>query len=260
MADAEPRIIFDSVKEHRGWYFVEYSVPNHGDPFAHLSLTVLEDRGKDRVVAAMKNELRIWTRRFPVAVFVSSCDDKGDSISVKDMTGLDYLVGWPSAQGETVMHWRLVGTEEWPKRHWTSGELKAIYASLPSRTLPSRAEYQKEQRRTVRLGTALVMLVFVVAPAAWAIIEFNSPQWLARLLLFYALGQLYIRALKFLGMWPKTAADEAKAREELAMKHHHSHCERNPEGFNRLKAENFEREERKRIKALAESLKSKDAL
>lgn len=260
MPDAEAKSIFDSVKEHRGWYFVEYSVPSHGDPFAHLSLTVLEGRGTASVVAAMKDELRIWTRRFPVAVFVSSFDDTGDLIPVKDITGLDHLVGWPSAQGEPVMHWRHVEIEEWPKRQWTSDELKAIYASLPSRTLPSRAELRKEQRRKIRFATALTLLVFAVAPAAWAIIEFNSPQWLAQLLLFYALGTIYIKALKLLGMWPKTAADEAKTREELAIKHHHYHCERNPEGFNRLKAENFEREEREKTKALAESLKQKDGL
>lgn len=256
----EPRIIFDSVKEHRGWYLVEYHAPHHGDPFAHVSLTVLEAKDTGSVVEAMKDELRIWTRRFPVAVFVSSCDDKGDTIAVKDVTGLDYLVGWPGAQGEPVMHWRTVGIEEWPKRQWTSDELKAIYASLPSRTLPSRAEFRNEQRRKVRFATALALSLFVVAPAAWAIIGFNSPQWLAQLLLFYALGTIYIKALKLLGMWPKTAADEAKAREELAIKHHHYHCERNPEGFNRLKAENFEREEREKTKALAESLKSKDGL
>lgn len=225
-----------------------------------MTLTVIEERALESVIAAMKDELRTWTRRFSVAVFVSSCDDKGDSIPVKDITGLNRLVGWPSSQGEPAMHWRLVANEEWPKAEWTPSELKRICASLPSRTLPPRAEYHKEQRRKVRFGTALVMLVFVVAPASWAIIEFNSPQWLAQLVLLYTLLGLWVKALKFLGEWPRTAADEAKAREELAMKHHHYHCERNPEGFNRLKAENFEREERAKTKALAESLKSKDGL
>ena len=67
-----------------------------------------------------------------------------------------------------------------------------------------------------------------VIPAAWAIIEFNSPQWLAQVLLFFNLGGIYIAALKVLGMWPKTADDEAKTQEELAVKHHHYHCEPQP--------------------------------
>jgi hypothetical protein len=39
------------------------------------------------------------------------------------------------------------------------------------------------------------------------------------------------------------------------MRHHHYHCERNPEGFERLKLENFERWAREEVHAEAKSLK-----
>jgi hypothetical protein len=39
------------------------------------------------------------------------------------------------------------------------------------------------------------------------------------------------------------------------MRHHHYHCERNPEGFLRLKQENVERESREEIQREANSLK-----
>jgi hypothetical protein len=41
------------------------------------------------------------------------------------------------------------------------------------------------------------------------------------------------------------------------MKHYFYHCERNPEGFARLKAENFEREAKERIIKEAELLRNK---
>jgi hypothetical protein len=98
---------------------------------------------------------------------------------------------------------------------------------------------------------------FVVVPLAWLLIEFNAPKWLSWAVLFYGLSQLYIKALKLLGYWPQSAADAAKAAEETAMRHHHYHCKRNPEGFMRLKAENFDREAREKTRQEAELLKSK---
>ncbi|HXV49315.1 MAG TPA: hypothetical protein VEB61_10970, partial [Candidatus Binatia bacterium] len=62
-------------------------------------------------------------------------------------------------------------------------------------------------------------------------------------------------ALKLLGMWPKTDRDLATEEEELRIRHHHYHCERNPEGFRRLKLENFERESREAIRREAAALK-----
>jgi len=42
------------------------------------------------------------------------------------------------------------------------------------------------------------------------------------------------------------------------MEHYHYHCERNPEGFLRLKLENFEREEREQIQNEAKALKTSE--
>jgi hypothetical protein len=43
------------------------------------------------------------------------------------------------------------------------------------------------------------------------------------------------------------------------MRHHHYHCRRNPEAFERLKAENFRREEIERTNAEALALKKKSS-
>jgi len=41
--------------------------------------------------------------------------------------------------------------------------------------------------------------------------------------------------------------------------HYHYHCQRNPEAFERLKAENFRREEIERTNAGAQALKKKSS-
>ncbi len=56
--------------------------------------------------------------------------------------------------------------------------------------------------------------------------------------------------------WPKSKAEVQKEAEEARMRHHHYHCERNPEGFQRLKLENFERWAREDIQNEAKNLSS----
>ncbi len=45
-----------------------------------------------------------------------------------------------------------------------------------------------------------------------------------------------------LGYTKKSEREKAKEAAELRMRHHHYHCELNPDGFARLKHENFVRE------------------
>jgi hypothetical protein len=58
-----------------------------------------------------------------------------------------------------------------------------------------------------------------------------------------------------LGPVAESASDVA-ADEERSMRHHHYHCERNPEGFRRLVAENLERKLREQTRREAAGLKA----
>ena len=96
----------------------------------------------------------------------------------------------------------------------------------------------------------------VAVPAGFALLEFNGPIWLTRLTLGYALLGAYIEALKLLGWWAKTQAGLARESEDRKMRHHHYHCQRNPEAFERLKRENIERETRDQTLREAAGLKA----
>jgi predicted RNA-binding protein with RPS1 domain len=71
----------------------------------------------------------------------------------------------------------------------------------------------------------------------------------------YSLYKAVEKALRLTGKWPKSKAEVQKEAEETRMRHHHYHSERNPEGFERLKLENFERWTREEVRAEAQSLK-----
>ena len=71
-----------------------------------------------------------------------------------------------------------------------------------------------------------------------------------------SLWQATVKGLKLSGKWRELPKERQTRDDEARMRHHHYHCERNPEGFLRLKLENFEREERERIRTEAMALKT----
>jgi len=75
------------------------------------------------------------------------------------------------------------------------------------------------------------------------------------MVLSFSLWKALVKALKLLGKWKESPQALNVQEEERRMRHHHYHCELNPEGFMRLKIENFERKERERIQNEAKGLK-----
>jgi len=82
---------------------------------------------------------------------------------------------------------------------------------------------------------------------------------LAIAVLLYSLSQAFRTARKLFWHLEPSKSEKEKAEKELTMGHYYYHCERNPEGFARLKVENFEREARERIVKEAEALRNKAA-
>jgi hypothetical protein len=151
----------------------------------------------------------------------------------------------------------MVANDEFPRQTWKPSRLRSIYSDIPYRTSRQLEEAAQKQRRVIRFGWWLVFMWAVVIPTVVAVIDFNAPEWVARLTLVYSLSRAYIEFMKLKGWWPKTDKDIADVEEERRMRHHHYHCERNPEGFDRLKRENIERESREAIQREAANLKAK---
>jgi len=76
---------------------------------------------------------------------------------------------------------------------------------------------------------------------------------LSFLIVVYSAGK---RTLRILGYLKPSASQTRKNAEELQKNHHHYHCIRNPLGFERLKAENLDKE--LRLKTIEEAKNLKD--
>lgn len=258
MKDDELR--FDSLKEARDWYFLEYAPPIAGSPFAIVQLTILRDADADdhaRVALAMEEELPRWLQRYAVPVMVTSFDAAGDLICLEPEKPSSHLMGRRKDSSEIESVWG--SFESTTLSPLSSDALRAIYHDIPYRTgREITLENEKEQKRLIqgmKLWRLLLVLWLVVIPSGIAYLGFANPL-VGKLALAYSLLMALVQLLKIFGKWPQTKRAKEKADEDLAKDHHHYHCKRNPKGFNRLKTENFEREERERTLKEAKKIKN----
>lgn len=251
----EERIHFSSIKEGRGSYYVEYHLPNPGFSFAMLQLSFPGAYDASLVAKIMEAEAVAWVNRFPVSLMASAFDNVDDTIELDGVRPCRHLICMPRHKGEKPeMHWRLVPDEEMPRDALEKQFLLQVYKDVPRKTSSELRALADRKAREIRVGWYIVFAWAVVLPAAVLILEFFSPTWVTVLILIYGLSKAVVKALKMLGKIKPSAAEVKKAEEERRMKHHHYHCERNPEGFLRLRTENLKREFREKNEKEAASL------
>ncbi len=249
-------IRFASVKEDRGWYFVEYFPPHPDFRFSVLQLSVVESHDANAVANAMEYEARDWLRRYPVPVMVTAFSLEGDVFPLQSARPTDHLIAFSDpTQSKEVLRWELVADAELPAVALDRTFLKRIFANVPSKTgREIQAEAQKHIT-TLKVGWWIVFLWAVVVPLGVAVLEWWS-DLLGLVVLAYAFFKAAVEALRLTGHLPKSERERQKEAEDLKMRHYYYHCERNPESFERLKADNFRREEIERTKSQAAALKT----
>lgn len=253
---SEEKLYFAILKEGRDDYFVEYRPPIHGSPFATLQLTYPNRVALSLVAAAMEREGVLWFSRFPLPVMVSAFDEFGDLLNFDGVRPENHVfVLWIDENNAIEKRWNLLGNEELPAEALKLDVLLKIYADVPHKTNKQLRSATKTREKHLRVGWYIVFFWVAVAPAAFLVLEFFGPEWLATLVFVYGLSQAIVNALKLLGRWKKSPSDISKEEEERRMRQHHYHCERNPEGFMRLKLDNFRQEQREVVLREAESLK-----
>lgn len=253
------RIIFEKKEEHRGWYLVEYSPPIDGFRFASIELVVLQLAEKTKIAEAMEVEAQFWLSRYNVPVMVSAFDDKESLIHFDSIKPSSHLMAFRKEKHDTpTFYWREIKDAELPDDALDRSKLTKIYHDIGFRiwTSEDRNRVEKEQRQMVLTAWVILFVWLVVIPLL-VILLGETSVWVARMVLVYSLWKVLVQVLKLTGKWKKSKREEEQEREETEKNHHHYHCKKNPEGFLRLKIENFERETRERVHKEAQALKQK---
>lgn len=112
--------------------------------------------------------------------------------------------------------------------------------------MPCQQQKDIMARKTIfslRVLQAISLVVWVVVPLAIAVLGFTS--YIIGVVLFlYSLFKIAVQAIKLFGNPDKWIPGHKEKKErDLKMANYFYHCEKNPEGFLRLKVENFDKEE-----------------
>ncbi len=252
-----PHIIrWENIKEPREDYFVEYQPSSPQLPYAALTLVFLNPPSSETIPALMEHELSLWLQRYPVPIMVSACDQHDDTIDLAPHRPENRLMGYVDPiTHDIVCEWRWMKNEELPEEQLTDDYRHRIYAGLPHITQSDIDRNVARHKSTVRAATWLAWAWAVIIPVLFLILQI-SVAFFATIVMLYAFTKLGVQALKLWGKWPESKYDKRRNDEERAMRHHHYHCKKNPEGFLRLKVENLRREEAERTRKEFEELRT----
>lgn len=250
------KVFRDKLKEHRGEYYVIYYPADVRMPFANIQVVFPHDGFDAQAVArAMEQELDGWLKRYPVPVMVSAFNAKEDVIRLSDESDKSHLMGYiDSLTGKTIRRWGLFQDKELPSEQMDSGYLERVYEGIPFRLQEDvRKKVLREVRVTGRVIRLFVFFVFVV-PVLIEIVSLGV-DWLGYILSGISISIGIYKTIKALGWLKPSQREKREAEKDLKMRHYYYHCERNPNGFNRLKIENFEREAIEGTRKEAEELR-----
>jgi hypothetical protein len=204
----------------------------------------------------METEARAWLARYPVPLIATAFSVDSSVLSLEGVRPNDNLMAWSRLPDtEPTLRWEIVADEELPDIALNRDFVKNLFANVPSRTGREIKEQVAKESAVRKVGWWLVFVWAVVVPLGVAILEWWS-DLLGLVVVGYALFKAVTTALRLTGRLPKSRHQREKEVEDLRMRHHHYHCVRNPEAFERLKAENFRRLEIERTRAEAEALKA----
>lgn len=253
-------IRFSKVKEDRGWYFVEYTPPMLNYRFSVLQLSVIELPDLETIATALEAEAKDWLSRYPVPLMATAFTIDESVLSLENVRPIDHLMAWiDSVNQMPVLRWELVKDKNLPDIALNRDHLTAIFSTFPSKSGLEINNEIAQKAKSDRVGWWLVFLWAVVVPVLVAVVEWSS-DILGLLVLLYSFYKAVVEALRLTGKLPKSKRKLHKEKEDAQIRHHHYHCVRNPDAFERLKIEDFQKDAIERTLAESKAIKASSPL
>jgi len=225
---------------------------------ATLVLTYIQETpNASSVVSDIEKEFQIWLQRLPVPLMATAVDRTSDGVDLSSMKEDRFLVGFID-NGRMQLSWDKLSDSEFPDYQKRDEYRVNVYRNLESVTKDKVDANIAEHRRIVRTGWIIVFVWAVIVPALIAVLGFFNLFLVGVLGFLYSLYKALRKALEMFGVVEKSSATREKEAENLQVRHHHYHCNRNPEGFIRLRNQNFQKDEILEIQEESEKLRKSE--
>ncbi len=234
-------LFWDSIKEGRANYFVEYKPPVADTPFATLFLIFPSEVTAEVVVRHMEEELELWLSRYKVPLMVMAFDSTEKKLP-RGNSQSEYLVGYRTDnENELIKKWGLASDVEFPAAQLGEAYLKQVYFDIPLKTQEEIRERVYAEARKFRTGHRILLALFLAwatVPVAIELLGFAHP-WIGVASFCYGLYKFGSYALDLFDLRKPSKKKLAEQEKKRMMEHYYYHCERNPMGFAELKSKNF---------------------
>ncbi len=239
-------ILWEVQKEPRNGYYVEYVPPRSDNWLATLNLIFLSPTPIHKIIELLEAEFKYWAEKYPVPLMASAFDDTDSLISLSPNKTSNNINGfYDTATRQLKSSWLLMKDKEFPEQLKTKKHLQDVYQGIPARTEKEIKADAVAQRKQIHRAKSLLVLSlfiwFIVVPLVIKYFE-NLYVWFATILLFISYIQNAKKWLKHAGYIKPSEQEKRDAEKESKKNHYFYHCERNPNGFIRLKIENFDNE------------------
>ena len=246
---------FESIEIDKDGYYLTYSPIFTGQNLAVLSISFYEQIEVSKAVQILESELKHWIKKYPTPLMALASNKTNTDLDIKSETGNEFIFGYLGSDGNLVMKWEVVPDEEYSHIQFSKEKLLGIYEGLNYKT-SKEAHAEISNKVSNRKKLIFVMLLwFSVIPALIAIFGWANP-YVSFLALIYSLYVALKKGVEVTGHIKPSDSEKEKMKEEQEKEHHHYHCKENPDGFNRLKQENFSKESKERLKEKIEKLRS----
>ena len=253
-------LLFDEIQEVRDEYFVSYR-PSYDGNFANLSISFLKKISENKMMEIMEKELSYWIKKYPIPIMAASFDDSDMLIYIQiNDSNHSHLYGWIAPETkELKTTWddnqaKIIDTVEC-KDGWDI-VMKNIGFRTQAQIKVQADIWAKQKRKEIISIKIILFLWFCVIPLTWVILQFLGPVWIGVAVTIYSIWEIIKKTKKML--WVKNNVKETSEQEkQRKMKHYYYHCELNPEGFNRLRTENFKKETQGQVAKEYAELKNK---
>lgn len=248
-------IRFEKIEKDKNGYLIEYNPVFTGDSFAILNITFYEYFKPEKAIEIIENEFKIWTTKYPTPLMVFSENESQNPIDYQKITNNNYLIGYPLKNNKFKMVWGEIDENEFAQFDLSKESLFALYSGLNYKTLADVKKEQKDKANGLKIFRFSMVLWFCVIPGLIAIFGWANPI-VSVIALLYSLYMASQKMLKILGKKNKSEKEKEKEKKDMLKRHHHYHCMLNPQGFERLKLENFEKQHKENLQQKIESLSS----
>ena len=246
---------YDEIrKKHDKYFVIYYPVNRKKEKFASLHIIFTQLVDNKEATNIMEKELDKWISQYPLPIMVTSFDDKRDVITFKNNKESNHLIGYLNKESNRVIkYWDM---KPLPEVQLTDAYINLVYNGLSYKKrddIEKESETGKKAKRRIVRFVDTTLFLWLVISVLIAFLGWRSIL-VGTIAFIYSLYRTIRRFLKLKGCKTKREKDDQENMRK--MNHYYYHCERNPKGFRRLIAENFEEDEKERVKKERKIIKS----